>query len=178
MIKIDTTELKSLNEKLASRINKEMFDEVLKQSSRTVMKNVFEETPIGVDGSNWFKSIYPNYTVEAREHNAETLRRGWVTDGDNPELGGSVSTADMEAKVNRTEITVRGKKRKQTFTNAAPYSKAVNNGHRVVLPGGHATGGFVRGKYFVKNGIIKSEEQINANATKMVKEIVEGVFKT
>ena len=162
---------------------------ILKAGAYKQMEHLVRETPVGKNGSNWYRWSYPpsrhsaSYYLKPRSSVAGTLARGWVSDA--PQKGrGIPSVAQCAYKVNHTVVAPQGKDLTMTFYNTAPFARAVESGHLVRMPyffdgskpGQGRITGYVPGQWFTQRAIYRAEKDVKMHmgyeAVRQLKQVV------
>ena len=157
---VDTSELEALSNRLSeaarlSEVRGSSFDvtKLVRNGGYILMKGLIENTPTAVSKSktwsNWFRYTYaptaygigysfPRGTVYGDVHHRHTLARGWVvghTEVIDRAPDRKPTIAEGKAAVDRTTIQKVGRNVYELeFVNSAPYSMAVEKGHKKKIP--------------------------------------------
>lgn len=202
----DFSELKDLANRidLAARESPaSKFDrtKLVKSGAYILMNGLIKNTPIATKasnphGSNWFRYTYnptefgigysfPRGTCFGDTHYRGTLARGWVAQPnevlDRPPHR-KPTLAEGKVKVNMTPVDRKGKYNySMRFVNSAPYSMAVEVGHKNKVPrilGGDGTQyyKYTCGRHFTEKTVQEYREKIwnemGKECTKMIKGVV------
>ena len=205
----DFSQLEALSNRLSeasrmSEIRGSTFDvtKLVRNGGYTLMNGLIENTPVAASKSktwsNWFRYTYaptaygigysfPRGTMFGDVHHKCTLARGWVvgpTEVIDRAPDRKPTKDEGKAAVNRTTIQKVGRNLYQLeFVNSAPYSMAVEKGHKNKIPrimGGDGNSYFryTPGKYFTEKTVQQYREKIwndtQKEAAKMLRKVVRG----